>query len=301
MNLKPMLGYNKPYNLEDLKYPVYGSVKLDGIRCLAKGGVALSRKLLPIPNLFVQAWFKEHADLLEGLDGELIVGEPTAPDCYRKTMSGVMSIEGEPDFTYYVFDVWDRPDEGFEERTACLPKSEDRLSVLPQRALFDADETAAFEAQCIADGHEGIILRYPDALYKYGRSTLKEGALLKRKSFTDVDCTILDLIEAVRNDNEATVDELGHTKRSHAKEGRTEGKGYVGALLVRDEHGREGKIGTFRGLTLEDRKAIWEHRWPYIGKVCKASVMEHGGKDFPRHATWIGWRSPEDTGERDEL
>ena len=51
-----------------------------------------------------------------GLDGELIVGEPNAVDVYRTTNSGVMSADGEPDVKFYVFDRWDWPDSEYSYR-----------------------------------------------------------------------------------------------------------------------------------------------------------------------------------------
>ena len=52
----------------------------------------------------VQALFRH----LQGVDGELIVGNPTAHDVFQKTTSGVMSKEGEPDVTLYAFDMWNQ-------------------------------------------------------------------------------------------------------------------------------------------------------------------------------------------------
>ena len=46
--MKPMLLPRETPDLDNLQYPVYVTPKLDGIRCLFKGGVALSRTLKPI-------------------------------------------------------------------------------------------------------------------------------------------------------------------------------------------------------------------------------------------------------------
>jgi len=42
--------------LESVKYPVYVSPKLDGIRCLVENGVCYSRKWKPLPNKQLQEW-----------------------------------------------------------------------------------------------------------------------------------------------------------------------------------------------------------------------------------------------------
>ena len=44
--IKPLLACEEP--LDDVKFPVYVSTKLDGIRCLIIDGVAYSRSLKPI-------------------------------------------------------------------------------------------------------------------------------------------------------------------------------------------------------------------------------------------------------------
>ena len=95
--IKPMLATEVDFN--KLRYPVYTQPKLDGIRVIIKDGVVYSRSLKAIPNKHVQALFRH----LQGVDGELIVGNPTAHDVFQKTTSGVMSKEGEPDVTLYAF------------------------------------------------------------------------------------------------------------------------------------------------------------------------------------------------------
>jgi DNA ligase 1 len=61
-----------------IPYPMLLSPKLDGIRCLIINGVVCGRSLKPIPNRFVQQLFGRPE--LNGLDGELIVGPPTAKE-----------------------------------------------------------------------------------------------------------------------------------------------------------------------------------------------------------------------------
>lgn len=88
---------------DDLRFPLLASPKLDGIRCIVKNGLALSRSLKPIPNKHVQDILSRLPSNLI-LDGELIVGDPYHPNVMQKTTSGVMSENGEPSFTYFIFD-----------------------------------------------------------------------------------------------------------------------------------------------------------------------------------------------------
>ena len=66
----------------------------------------MSRSGKVLPNKYIQDWAMKNGELLHGFDGELVVGMSTAPDCYNKSQSGIMSQDGEPDFTYIVFDNW---------------------------------------------------------------------------------------------------------------------------------------------------------------------------------------------------
>src|SRR5271157_6022581 len=100
-----------------LKFPVLVSQKLDGVRATVQDGQLLTRSLKPIRNENVQELF---AGLPDGLDGELIVGDPTAEDAYRKTVSLVMSEDKPLDFfngqqiQFHIFDKFGS--EGFQQR-----------------------------------------------------------------------------------------------------------------------------------------------------------------------------------------
>ena len=105
-------------DLEKLKYPVYASPKLDGIRAIIENDTLCSRNGKAIPNIYTQKFFK---DLGNGLDGELIADSPTAPDAFRKTSSGVMSVQGEPNVTFHIFDNYMLKDKGIIERCINIP------------------------------------------------------------------------------------------------------------------------------------------------------------------------------------
>jgi hypothetical protein len=99
--MKPMLAATIE-NVNALRFPLFASPKVDGVRGLIIEGVLRSRSMKTFPNAHVQAMFSN--DLLNGLDGELIVGAPNAKDVYRVTQSAVANQRGTPDVTLYVFD-----------------------------------------------------------------------------------------------------------------------------------------------------------------------------------------------------
>lgn len=284
---KPTLAVNADFT--KIQYPVYASPKLDGIRCSIVDGKALSRTLKPIPNKHISAMLSRPE--FNGLDGELIVGDPTSKTCYNESVSGVMRQDGAPAFIYWVFDKH-TADGDFTQRLKMLWLSIEAnelpcIAVLDQELLHTEAEMLEYEAFCVSKGYEGIILRKPTAPYKHGRSTVNEGYLLKVKRFVDNDAEILGVVEEMFNGNDAEVNELGRTKRSTAQAGLV-GKGSMGALHVRDlTTGIEFHIGT--GFTAADRQALWVQ--PPIGKLCKYKHFPIGAKTAPRHPVFIGFRS----------
>lgn len=287
-SFKPMLA--SPADLDAIRYPIFASPKLDGIRASVVGGRLLSRTLKEIPNRHIfNALSKPE---FNGLDGELIIGEPTSPTCFRDAVSGVMSVEGEPDFRYYVFDCFVDPTAPFRARRvlADMKAIYSYTERVQHVGLFNRNDLDAYEAEQVALGHEGIMLADPEASYKFGRATTKSGELLKVKRFVDAEAVVIGMEEEQFNGNEAQTNELGRTKRSTAKDGLV-GKGTMGALIVRDvETGVEFNIGT--GFTAADRVDWWGNRFSRIkqGTVVKYKSFPVGMKDKPRHPVYLGLR-----------
>lgn len=289
MTFKPTLAVAADFG--KIKYPVYASPKLDGIRCSIVDGKALSRTLKPIPNKHIYGQLSSHA--LNGLDGELIVGSPTSKTCYTDSVSNVMAFDKVPAYTYYVFDSHGVNSPYSSRRLDLLAAlgrwvAFPQICLLEQNILINEDELLAYEAAKVAEGYEGIILRSPDAPYKFGRSTVNEGYLLKVKRFEDSEAEIIGFEEEMFNGNTAETNELGRTKRSTAKAGLS-GKGTLGAFLVRDVRtGVEFSVGT--GLTALQRGVFWQRRDEYLGKLTKYKFFPVGVKVAPRHPVFLGFR-----------
>jgi DNA ligase-1 len=286
---EPMLASPAPANPS---FPIYASVKLDGIRCVLEDGKPTSRSGKLIPNEFVQNYFKLNPHL-SGLDGELVVGDPNAVDVFRVTTSGVMSEDGEPDFTFYVFDDVTHPNWIYTERQKEMwSKSDPRVQFVDQKLIRNSDELDAYEAECLGLGYEGLVLRKIDGYYKFGRSTTKEGLLLKLKRFTDSEAIVTGFTELFSNQNEAKKDAFGRTERSSHKENQV-AMDTLGALIaVETDTGREFQIGT--GFDQATRKEIWKNQSKYKGKWAKYKFFKIGVKDLPRHPVFLGWRDKRD-------
>jgi DNA ligase-1 len=293
MIFKPMLA-SAIEDTSKLRFPVMASIKLDGIRATVQGGRLLSRSLKDIPNKNVQMKF---TGLPNGLDGELIYGDPAHPDCYRNTTSIVMSEDkSAKNIRFLLFDIFEPG--GFEQRFSLLSETAAKfggfedLEVVPHTTIANEEELLAVEAFALEKGHEGIMVRSFTGPYKQGRSTEKEGYLLKLKRFKDSEAEILAVIEQMHNGNVAKKNELGHTERSTAKAGMV-GKGMLGALSVRDiKTGVEFEIGT--GFVQSARIDLWGMKDDLIGKTIKYKYFPTGSKERPRFPVFIGFRDPRD-------
>lgn len=283
-----------PVDLIHVRWPMYASIKLDGIRAVVRDNKLLSRSLKLIPNVEIRAALSKPA--FEGLDGELIVGDPASPTCYRDTVSGVMSEDKSPDWKFYVFDDHTHTSAAFRYRLERLTDTIDgisqRIVLLPQILVHDVASLDEFEAKTLEAGHEGVILRHPDSPYKFGRSTAREGYLLKVKRFVDGEAEVLEIIEEMHNGNVAETNELGRTKRSSHQENKV-GKGRMGALLVRDIVTKvEFQIGT--GFNDDDKRAWWLKRDKLGTPIIKYKSFPIGVKDKPRHPVYLGMRDLRD-------
>lgn len=281
-------------DLKRLTFPILLSPKIDGIRALVNNGRLLTRTMKSVPNTFTQEKFSVPS--LHGLDGELVVGLPNDPNLMQQTTSGVMSHGGKPDVWYYVFDKWDCAD-GFINRTkkACEQVVEANISniiYLSHHLVHDAEELEYWEAVYLRKGFEGIMLRSRYGPYKQGRSTLREGTLLKVKRFLDGEATILSVDPLYRNLNPGQLDERGFTKRSSHSENKI-ADDLLGAFQVKDcATGVSFSIGS--GLTEAQRVEYWRNRSSLVGKIIKYKYQPIGVKDKPRIPIFLGFRSPLD-------
>ena len=282
-------------DLKTLRFPVLESSKIEGLRMTVHDGVVLSRSMKPLPNLFLQRWVAENATVLVGVDGEIVVGSPNHPDVFNLTTSAIRRTDGEPDFTFWVFDLHDRPGVGFYTRHQSLLtdglEGYLRVRVLPQEIISNMGDLDLFEAQQLALGYEGVMVRAMWGEYKQGRSTTKEGGLLKLKRYEDAEAVIVGVAEKMHNDNVAFTSETGHTKRSTHAENLTPA-GTMGALTVLGINGQFSgttfNIGT--GFDDVQRKFFWDNRDTVINATVTYKFFPPGSIDAPRHPVFKGLR-----------
>jgi DNA ligase-1 len=312
---KPMLATDSTDVLEDLRYPKLASFKLDGIRAVFKDGQCLSRSLKAIPNKQLRNRFKHLMQLTAKgtilIDGEFYAHNRTFQEITRavmtqdfddeKTIKKIMKSEkfDTPeqyfaytaslieDITYNIFDcIATSPSEMFRSIIKNVMFNNERYTINVTQTLVHShrDVTDMFK-QALAQGFEGLILRDPDAGYKFGRSTLKEEIMLKVKPFKTFDARITGVVQAteVDPDAERKTNELGRSVTSRKKDDRIPIN--KAAAFTVEYEGVEQKVS----IAEDDSKKeeIWMNRESYIGKMLEFKGMTYGSKNAIRHPVSI--------------
>lgn len=280
-----------------MKFPCLVQPKYDGIRCVVRNGVAMSRNLAPIANTMIRETLSN--PLFNGLDGELIAGDPLLPDVYNKTQDIVMDANADPSrVVYYVFDDFTDPRQQYQLRYL---RAWDRVKAQangPGVAQYVLSETAFSETELMefADdlfnaGYEGAMVRDPEGLYKHGRATENEGTLWKIKRMQDDEMLVTHVEERMTNANAATLDARGKSKRSHAAAGK-EHTGLLGVLVGTSPKwpGVEIRVGSSN----LPRIPLGEAQLMFCGKLVVFKHQPSGAKDAPRFPIFKGLRDERD-------
>jgi DNA ligase-1 len=283
--------------LADLDYPMIGSPKIDGYRGLidpTRG--LLTRRLIDWPNRWVAEKMREHHVRINYFDGELVIGTPFATGKEEKEVfkrsNPLMRHWEEVDFTYYVFDQFMDPDTDYSERLVQLergfPVDLPWLKFLEPKLIESAEEALSYEAECLAQGYEGIMLRSVDGPYKFGRSTLRQQILIKLKRTVDCEAQIVGFEQRMRNDNEIQIDELGYSRRSSHKENLTP-LDMLGAFILKSpSFEKTFNIGS--GFDHYHATKWWQERDTLLGKWITFKYIPHGTYERPRHPIFLGFR-----------
>ena len=294
---KPMLAASLE-TIDSIKFPVYATPKLDGIRCLKIDGQIVSRTFKPIRNAELAAAVK---DLLpDGSDGELIMG-----GTFQNTTSMVMSADktiGNNKAYFYWFDyLVEDPKKPYLERIddmknfvekhpSILTASFVKIVPLIPTEINTVEELLKYESEVLEQGFEGVMIRSATGPYKFGRSTLKEGSLVKMKKFDDDEAIVVGFNELTKNTNEKTKDEFGYAKRSSHKSGKVD-QDTLGSLDV-NWNGIHFSIGS--GFTADQRKEFWNDRDNLLRKIVKFKYFATGMKEAPRFPIFLGFRHIDD-------
>lgn len=289
---KPLLAAKAELDL--IRYPVLASPKIDGIRCIIRSHQPVTRMLKPIPNDHIRNTLHQASVhlALDGLDGELItLKEDGSLDDFNTAQSKIMRRDGAPQFQFLVFDMVDDT-YGFADRLRMAHEAcrySPYLKAVDHVPITGPEELALIEQAHVNEGYEGTMLRRPDGRYKFGRSTAREGILLKVKRFEDDEATITGTVERMHNANEAMTNALGRTERSSAKAGLV-GMDTLGALQC-VWNGVAFDLGT--GFDDAQRAALWAKRDLLVGKAVTFKFQGVGSGGAPRFPVFLRMREAE--------
>ena len=302
---KPMLAPNGEPDLNALRYPIFASHKLDGVRFLIFDGKMYSRNMEPLHPAVTQ-YFKPVIDWAQE-SGVCLDGEIWRPDTPFNTIVSWMAKEDMcPNLWLYVFDIlsieeWydPKPWTPFRERASdytslCRLWDSDKQFLKPvvQYECEDVDAVLALQQEAKRDGLEGLMLKCPNSTYSHSRATEKQNVFWKLKFWDTINGRIVgfkqqrQLTEEARENN-TEKSALGRTKRGH-RQGDREAVDSIGSVEIEITDGQVFPQG-IRFFAMWSKEApeireamTWENRAEFIGKHVDVEYQGHGSKDKPR-------------------
>lgn len=289
-----MLAASQLANVHELKYPVLASGKIDGVRvCVQEGKCVAGRSLKPSINKYVMEQLSD--PVFEGMDGELTLADESWND-FNANQSAIMTKSGIP--KKLVFHVFDSMDERALTKCAQERKEYARQHVesineainMPnitirfckQFLVHSAEELLRAYEKAREAGYEGLIVCDPKAKYKHGRSTLKQGIMLKLKPCEDDEAELIGF-EKVQHNLDA-----GNSNSIYNKvEGERAGR------LIAKWRDRTIHIGPGK-LTHNLAEDIAKNFDKYKGRMFTFTYMEIHKSGEPRSARFKGFRSKDD-------
>lgn len=199
LEIMPMLASDYLKQGHRIKFPCFGSAKLDGVRCLAictEEGVTLKSrggKLYDVKHLISQLEsVMKVGDIWDGeiyLHGKYLEEIVSAVKKYNPLTTSL---------TFRIFDVVE-DDMIFEDRLIRLLQIEDYLfekqvysiDVLPYELLNNESDMHNWHQMYVNAGCEGVMLRNALGRYESGK---RSADLQKLKSFLDSEFKIVDII-----------------------------------------------------------------------------------------------------------
>ncbi len=267
-----MLAYNGELDIEkDIRYPIYASVKIDGVRLYKWKDAWHTRKDKESINPHILDEL-DKMDYENGVDGELYVMDMDFSDG-QSIIRGNAPINPSMKVAYCEFDKITHG--GYDERFvnfehfACnvskvsyiYPRKIQNYRIKSPEELRDLQELYSNE--------EGLVLRSINGIYKQGRSTLAEQYMLKLFKWEEAEATIVGFNELMINKDTSTKRKIN-----------MRGSGLLGSFIVRTE-----KWGTFNlsGNLTEQQRYDYHQDYSLLGKKVKFKYKPYGTKDKPRH------------------
>jgi len=281
--------------------------KIDGVRGLHTEGYYHGRSNKKHKNVHTTNVFS--ATEYQKMDGEawLTSAGIGHPRLCNLTSSAMRRHEGAPDITWEVFDML--TDEalkyGYADRIKMVHEHLAKQHALglclkarpiEYHIVKTGEEVLDLDSQFLDRGFEGTVYRLGSSLHKQGRSTLKQGGLIRIKRFIEEEVMVTGFTEGDKNENEKQTNELGHSFRTSHKDNKVP-NGMIGNILgyfLSDNREVTAGAGC---MTHEERKYYFDNPQELVGQIIKVKHFPKGVKDKARFPTFQSFRSEEDMSE----
>ena len=261
---KPMLAHKYEDYKDKIKYPVYSQPKLDGIRCIVKSDGMWTRngkRIVSAPHIFesLEPYFRFAPTMI--LDGELYA------DKFANDFNAICSLvkktkpteadllESKNKIEYHIYDIPSLNDGLciFSERINYLENSKypKCCKVVKTNLIKNKTELLEWYDFYMESGYEGQMIRL-DEKYENKRSK----SLLKHKSFTDEEYTILGV-----------------------EEGQGNKTGMVGSFIFENKDGK--RFNSSPKFNWQVCKQMWNERDTLIGKQATVKYFNLTPGDSP--------------------
>lgn len=206
---EPMLAESWDDRKDEVKFPLYSQPKLDGVRCIVTKEGMFSRngkQILSAPHIFesLSNIFNVYPHLI--FDGELYADSLADNfnriiSLVRKTKPTAKDLEESRNIIqYHIYDIPSYGEEYHNRYYYLQNLFEDYgypayCTLVETKLAYNQKDMDLLYEEYLAKGYEGQMLRVLYAYYENKRSKY----LLKRKTFTDEEFTILDICEGVGN------------------------------------------------------------------------------------------------------
>lgn len=275
---EPMLACSETVTVDQVKYPCYVTPKLDGVRVCRVNGVVLTRRLKPIANQALRNML--NSGLPDYADAEITVADKGFHDIQSAVMTINTSVP--PNIRVNIFDMIIGG--GYTYRMfmlreiVCDENKPPWLHVILPTQVNNPVELQNIHDKHEKDGYEGTIIRSPLGAYKFGRSTMAEGLLLKLVTWNTDDAIVVGFEEAMYNKKPGTYRQKNLVPL-----------GTLGAFVVK----RKDSDITFNvgsGFSHAFAQYVWNNKHLFLGKTLTYKHKKHGALDRPRHPIFIGMR-----------
>ena len=244
------------FEIHRVKYPCFGSPKIDGVRSKFKGGLFYSRNGHPYAGL--EHLQKELRNITEEIDGELVVPGVT----FQVGSGWIRSDDPTPDAEFRIIELPTIKENLITRLTMMADLVFDGISYIPRTVLNNENDIYDFYKACRNNGYEGAIITPYDYEYVGSRSW----RWMKLKPLKVYDTKVLDVYE-------------GEKGKKY--------EGQMGGAIVLF-NGKSNKVGG--GWSDIQRKAYWEKPELLIGRMIEVHYMEETDDGNMRHSRFHDFR-----------